>query len=321
MYTFIQLCYLSFHMGVKISAWHRRKTRNWRFVKRKCRRWHFGPKRDQQAVWLIFFFFKFHGVGWDSPLGTAATVWHTVPAADEIWWWLWSIRWNEKWQGKPAPVPLCPPQIPHVLTRAGNRRLTAWALARPRNYLMRIPTVPYSSPATSSCWYEHKRDVRAISLHEADRWEMHAKFWLWDLTRKDPSGGKALGIAEVRYWTVLKWWVLSQGIIKSTDRTTHSFWKAVATNLLAVFFRCRCTKEICMRGRYRNDKASNTVKLAWVHCKQSLRPTWPPFLCVPEVLSPAIEWLECEPHHSFQLNTEIMNSWSYTFISHTSFYL
>jgi hypothetical protein len=54
-------------------------------------------------------------------------------------WWVWSNRWNV-WQGKPkyrrklAPVPLCPPKIPHDLTRAaavGSRRQTAWATARP----------------------------------------------------------------------------------------------------------------------------------------------------------------------------------------------
>jgi hypothetical protein len=53
------------------------------------------------------------------------------------------VEWN--WQGKiivlwknPVPVPLCPPQIPHGLTRdgtrastVGGRRLTAWAMARP----------------------------------------------------------------------------------------------------------------------------------------------------------------------------------------------
>jgi hypothetical protein len=39
---------------------------------------------------------------------------------------------------KPAPAPLCPPQIPHDQTRArtraaavGSRRLTAWPMARP----------------------------------------------------------------------------------------------------------------------------------------------------------------------------------------------
>jgi hypothetical protein len=54
-----------------------------------------------------------------------------------------TMEWN--WQGKteelgekPVAVPLCPPQIPHGLTRdrtrasaVGGRRLTAWAMARP----------------------------------------------------------------------------------------------------------------------------------------------------------------------------------------------
>jgi hypothetical protein len=57
------------------------------------------------------------------------------------------VEWN--WQGKtevlrekPDPVPLCPPKIPHGLTRdrtrasmVGGRRLTAWAIARPFNTL------------------------------------------------------------------------------------------------------------------------------------------------------------------------------------------
>jgi hypothetical protein len=52
-------------------------------------------------------------------------------------------EWN--WQGeteelgeKPVPVPLCPPQIPHGLTRdrsrasaVGGQRVTAWAMALP----------------------------------------------------------------------------------------------------------------------------------------------------------------------------------------------
>jgi hypothetical protein len=47
-------------------------------------------------------------------------------------------RGNRSTRRKPAPVPLCPPQIPHDLawdrTRAvavGSQRLTAWAMARP----------------------------------------------------------------------------------------------------------------------------------------------------------------------------------------------
>jgi hypothetical protein len=47
-------------------------------------------------------------------------------------------RWNEIDRRKPVPVPLCPRQIPHGLTRdrtrasaVRGRRLTAWAMARP----------------------------------------------------------------------------------------------------------------------------------------------------------------------------------------------
>jgi hypothetical protein len=78
-----------------------------------------------------------------SPLRTPVTIWHTAPAPDDGWWWVWSSWWNE-WQGKPkyseksAPMALCSPQIPHGLTWAriravsvGYRLLTAWATARP----------------------------------------------------------------------------------------------------------------------------------------------------------------------------------------------
>jgi hypothetical protein len=63
------------------------------------------------------------------------------------------VEWN--WQGKtevlgekPVPVPLCPPQIPHGLTRDRTRasavrawRLTPWAMARPIRevYNMKYP--------------------------------------------------------------------------------------------------------------------------------------------------------------------------------------
>jgi hypothetical protein len=40
-------------------------------------------------------------------------------------------RGNRSTRIKSAPVPLCPPQIPHDLTLARTRGLTAWALARP----------------------------------------------------------------------------------------------------------------------------------------------------------------------------------------------
>jgi hypothetical protein len=63
------------------------------------------------------------------------------------------VEWN--WQGKtevlgenPVPVPLCPPQILQGLTRdrtrasaLRGRRLTAWAMARPRRRLSIVNSV------------------------------------------------------------------------------------------------------------------------------------------------------------------------------------
>jgi hypothetical protein len=47
-------------------------------------------------------------------------------------------RGNRSTRRKPAPAPLCPPQIPHDQTRAqtraaavGSQRLTAWGMVRP----------------------------------------------------------------------------------------------------------------------------------------------------------------------------------------------
>jgi hypothetical protein len=74
-----------------------------------------------------------------SPLGTEATVQPIVPATDEIVdddcgpvSGMRIGKGNRSTQRKPAPVPLCKPQIPYNLTRArtraaavGSRRLTA----------------------------------------------------------------------------------------------------------------------------------------------------------------------------------------------------
>jgi hypothetical protein len=63
-----------------------------------------------------------------------------------IWVWIATVEWyidrgkpKNSEKKKPIPVSLCPPQIPHGLTRAqtrafavGGRRLTTWTMARPR---------------------------------------------------------------------------------------------------------------------------------------------------------------------------------------------
>jgi hypothetical protein len=63
-----------------------------------------------------------------SPLGTPATNWPIVPDPDDTW--VGSIWGNKKiTRRKPAPAPLCPLQIPHVLI--WNRNLFA-AVSRRR---------------------------------------------------------------------------------------------------------------------------------------------------------------------------------------------
>jgi hypothetical protein len=76
------------------------------------------------------------------PLGTSATNWPIVPAPgdceDGEFGGMKIGRGNRSTRRKPAPGPLCPPQIPLDQTRArtraaavGSQRLTAWAMARP----------------------------------------------------------------------------------------------------------------------------------------------------------------------------------------------
>jgi hypothetical protein len=72
------------------------------------------------------------------------------------------IYWHGKTEelgGKPVPVPLCPPQIPHELTRARtrasavkDRRLTTWAMvARPAAISLTCPH--FGSYATMDLLY------------------------------------------------------------------------------------------------------------------------------------------------------------------------
>jgi hypothetical protein len=85
----------------------------------------------------------FSGVGL-SPLGTAATsgLLYKPQMIDEgdcgAIGGMKIGKGNRSTRRKPAPAPLCPPQIPHDQTRArtqaaavGSQRLTAWAMARP----------------------------------------------------------------------------------------------------------------------------------------------------------------------------------------------
>jgi hypothetical protein len=79
-----------------------------------------------------------------SPLGTSATVgllYQPRMIDDDDYGAVGGMRidkGNRSTRRKPAPVPLCPPQIPHDLTwdrtraaAVGSQRLTAWTMARP----------------------------------------------------------------------------------------------------------------------------------------------------------------------------------------------
>jgi hypothetical protein len=85
-------------------------------------------------------------------------------------------RGNQSTRRKPAPVPLCPPQIPHDLTWAwtraatvGSRQLTTWAMAWPWTIGkygacggMRIGWGNWSTwrkPASVSLWQQVPHDL------------------------------------------------------------------------------------------------------------------------------------------------------------------
>jgi hypothetical protein len=78
------------------------------------------------------------------PLGTSAIYWPTVPApgdCEDGEFGGMNGRGNQSTRRKPAPAPLCPPQIPLDQTRdwtaaVGSQRLTASAMAQPTHSLL-----------------------------------------------------------------------------------------------------------------------------------------------------------------------------------------
>jgi hypothetical protein len=79
-----------------------------------------------------------------------------------IWVWRATVEWY--WQGKPeelgekpVPVPLCPPQIPHGLTRertrasaVRGRRLTTWAM---HGLQWDYSLIPATTRDNDTCYY------------------------------------------------------------------------------------------------------------------------------------------------------------------------
>jgi hypothetical protein len=117
-------------------------------------------------------------------------------------------RGNRSTRRKPNPVPLCPPRIPHVLTRArtwdpavGSRRLTIWAMARPWIHL--------------SMW-RSSYDCRAQScLSRHLLLNMNSVFEAWESLRHAEASDK--GIVLVEKCTLHVWYQHYLGAV------THSY--------------------------------------------------------------------------------------------------
>jgi hypothetical protein len=100
--------------------------------------WGGGPFIKRLVVCKLFSFL--FGMGWNrvSPLLLRRLLARIVDDDECGAVGVMLSKGNRSTRRKPAPVPLCPPQIPHGLTQArtratsvGSRRLAAWAKSRP----------------------------------------------------------------------------------------------------------------------------------------------------------------------------------------------
>jgi hypothetical protein len=102
-----------------------------------------SPKHvvDNNFFHHLFFFSLKVGVGqtqaWMPTYVSILRIPHMIRVWRATMEWYWQGKTEELGE-KPVPAPLCPPQIPHGLTRAQTRasavrgrRLTTWAMARP----------------------------------------------------------------------------------------------------------------------------------------------------------------------------------------------
>jgi hypothetical protein len=127
---------------------------------------------------LFFYFFFLVSLGGVrlSPLGTSATaglLYQPRMIDDDDYGAVGGMkigRGNRSTRRKPAPVALCPPQIPHDptwdRTRAavvGSQRLTAWAMARPYRMLHRPWNVMDPLEQSKSGRFEYDNDLSDIN--------------------------------------------------------------------------------------------------------------------------------------------------------------
>jgi hypothetical protein len=86
-------------------------------------------------------------------------------------------RGNRSTRRKPALAPLCPPQIPHDLTRArtrtaavGSQRLTAWAMSRPLSTLLhahlKLQAIKSLEGRKETLWLHTKVHILQLIVHK-----------------------------------------------------------------------------------------------------------------------------------------------------------
>jgi hypothetical protein len=123
------------------------------------------------------------------PLGTSATEWPVVPAPgdydDGEFGGMKIGRGNRSTRRKPAPAPLCPPQIPLDQIRAraraaalGSQPLIACAMARPMNtnycIILYIDITSFYFLRNVQVEAEFKIKVRFIYLHNIPKIPINA---------------------------------------------------------------------------------------------------------------------------------------------------
>jgi hypothetical protein len=95
-------------------------------------------------------------------IGTSATYWPIVPApgdCEDGEFGGMNGRGNRSPRRKPAPAPLCPPQIPLDETRVGSQRLTASAMARPSLCLTKGEAVGLSAYRAIVATWQLRKDA------------------------------------------------------------------------------------------------------------------------------------------------------------------
>jgi hypothetical protein len=121
--------------------------------------------------------------------------------------WYWQGKTEELWE-KPVPVPLCPPQIPHGLTGARTRvfvvrgrRLTAWAIVRPKcnfGYIFVVINFAYCCRRTASSLWVLSPFWNVVRL------QCHGSFWyLFSFPSSDVGlwcGWNPLRLAGGSFW-------------------------------------------------------------------------------------------------------------------------